>query len=104
LGPLSILHAIYSLAIAVALALTTLMLTTAALLATLARALALLVGIVSPALLLGGLLLAVLMLLSALIRIIRHDWISFRKLPQVTTVRRSTSSNQTIESKSFLVP
>jgi uncharacterized membrane protein len=73
LGPLSILHEIYSLAIAVALALTTLMLTAAAVLATLARALALLVGIVSPALLLAGLLLAALMLLSALIRIIRHD-------------------------------
>ena len=92
LGPLSILHEIYSLAIAVALALTTLMLT-AAVLATLARALALLVGIVSPALLLAGLLLTALMLLSTLIRIIRHDWVSFRKLPQVTTVRRSTSSH-----------
>ena len=93
LGPLSILHEIYSLAIAVALALITLMLTAAAVLATLARALALLVGIVSPALLLAGLLLTALMLLSTLIRIIRHDWVSFRKLPQVTTVRRSTSSH-----------
>jgi hypothetical protein len=69
------------------------MLTAAAMLsAALAGVLPLLVGILSTALLLAGFLLAALMLLSALVRVVRHD-ASFQINDGRTTVGLSTSSD-----------
>jgi hypothetical protein len=63
------------------------------LLAALTGILPLLVGVVSAALLLTRLVLVTLVLLSALIRIISHCVVSFRKLPGiVTTIQLPTSS------------